>query len=194
MISDTNPSATPSGAKWSFGKTLLILSGICSMYAWLIPTRILTEHPSLIPFVAAMENILPAIKGFARVSPVPEVVRFYYATMWIAFPVLYFFVRLKYMVSFASGKKPKNKEYIKIAFGIFVCVSAILLVFAVIGLHDAVNATVKPIAIGGRGNALFIAMAFYPVMFGIASAIMWIIIAVFIEVLWYCGKFLVISS
>lgn len=189
----TRPPSNNSKAKWSFGKTLLILCGICSAYAWLIPTNILTENPGLLPFVNVMESILPAIKGFARASPVPEVVRFYYATMWIAFPIVYLFVRVRWMDIFEPlpvSSAPRKNATITVLFSVLICASVSALMLLVMGLHEIPNIPIRPIAISGRGNALFAALAVYPLIFGIASAVLWSISAITIELAGHGVKYL----
>jgi hypothetical protein len=177
--------ATAQG-KLSFGKAILILMGLCSLYALLIPERVLTNYPFFLPFVETMESILPAIKGFARLSPIPEVVRFYYATMWIIFPVMYAYIRIRKMADEVQIDRnyPIQKALLGIVF------FGALLVFAVylIGILELRQSPLKPLATGGQGNLLAAALTSNSISIGVISAIYGAIIGLLTEIVLRAAK------
>ena len=177
----TNPRA-----KLGQVQALLLFGGICSVYAMLVPANILTLYPWLLPFVTAMETYLPAIRGFARASPLPDVVRFYYATMWIIFPWLYLYVRMRWMASVKLEAASEKTKFPNLIYCAFICIAITLLVLLVVGLHEAPQMPVKSILVGGRGNALFMALSLNPVVFGIASAFAWWCMGLSIEIASVC--------
>jgi hypothetical protein len=177
---------TSAQGKLSFGKAILILMGVCSLYALLIPDRVLTSYPFFLPFVETMESIFPAIKGFARLSPIPEVVRFYYATMWIIFPILYAYIRIRKMDDEVQIDRnyPIQKALLGIVF------FGALLIFAVylIGILELRQSPLKPLATGGQGNLLAAALTSNSISIGLISAIYGAIIGLLTEIVLRAAK------
>lgn len=179
--------------KLSFGKAFLLMSGICVVYAMLIPVRVLSDNPGILPFVNIMESLLPAIRGFAKKSPIPEVVRFYYATMWLAFPPLYLTLRLRWMAPLTDKPILPGKKLLGVA-GIFLSVVAIFVYLFILGFYEVKDVPLKNIATGGRGNALFIALSFHSISIGLSSCLVWNSIAIFVEILMHSWKHIAYSG
>lgn len=88
------------------------------------------------------------------------------------------------MVSFApqpTFSAPKKNGALQVLLGVVLCVFVAVLVFFVMGFMEARDTPVKPILVSGRGNALFAALSLNPIVFGIASAFMWVVAALVIE-------------
>jgi hypothetical protein len=167
----TPTSPQPPKKRLSFGKGLLLMMAVCTTYALLIPEDVLTRFPVLTGFTSFMENLFPAIGSFAKFSPVPEVVRLYYSTMWAVLPVaLFWFVKC---VQVQERPVSKNLTRLKAIFFMGVFVIFAFLLFYLMAFHvSPTTAVVKPLATGGRSNALVAGLTSNPISIGIASSLM----------------------
>lgn len=148
----TSRSTPPIRTGMSIGRAMLLVMTIGIVYAFLIPDEVLTVNPWLANLVAYVESVFPAIGGYARFSPIPEVVRLYYATMWVSFPILlWWFIKNDFVNSKAA---PPTVLGFKLFLAILVFLGFATLVVLLLGFHVPRVNTLKSLATGGRGNAL----------------------------------------
>jgi hypothetical protein len=161
-------------------KNLEILTIVCVVYAWLIPNDILSEMPSFLIFIEGMESFFPAIKGFGAAAGSPEMARFYFSTMWIAFPLMYCFIRWK-------GKESEikfstiRKKYNAVA-SIFVLMLVFYMFVLIMGLNEVKSFPLRNLATGGRGYFLYSMLTKNGFTIGIFSAICWWIMFFVLEI------------
>jgi hypothetical protein len=151
-----------------------------SAYALLIPGDVLTRYPALAQFAYFMEGLFPAIGSFARLSPIPQVVRLYYATWWVAFP--FAFVWFFKCVDMEAKPLPPTLKRPKAALFALVSICPTALMLAVMGfVVSPVGSSIHPVATGGRGNALAAGLTANPVSIGVVSAIATVAVFIFLS-------------
>jgi hypothetical protein len=71
---------------------LALWFAILGLPVFFIPDRVLSNSPAAAQFTSVVANYVPMIDRTARSSQIPEVLRFYFACLWAASPVLFFAV------------------------------------------------------------------------------------------------------
>jgi hypothetical protein len=154
-----------------FGKALLLMMAVGTTYALLIPVDVLASHPMLEHFASSMESVFPAIGSLARLSPIPQVVRLYYATWWVAFP--FAFVWFLKCVDMERKPLPPTLTRSKAALFALVSIFVAALVLSVFGfVVSPAGSSIHPVATGGRGNALAAGLTSNSISIGVVSGVM----------------------
>lgn len=151
----------------SFAKAMLWLAILFIGYALLLPDNVLTANPALSNAVNLMQFVFPGIGGLANYSPIPEVVRLYYATMWAGFPLLVWWVIKCDLIN--SRHSPPNSQGIKLVVATLGVIGLFGLIVYFMGFHVPKGSSLRPVATGGRGNALFVGLTANRVSIGFFS-------------------------
>jgi hypothetical protein len=155
------------------------MMAVCTTYALLIPEDVLTRFPVLTGFTSFMENLFPAIGSFAKFSPIPEVVRLYYSTMWVAFPaILVWFMKT---VQLQERDVPAYPHRAKALLALLVFCGATALLFYLMALHVPKSFSLNQLDTGGRANALILGLTHNWTSIGIMSALIFCALCIFVS-------------
>jgi hypothetical protein len=160
-----------------FSKAILIWIALCTAYAFIIPHNILTNWPALSALVGLIEHVFPAIGGFAKYSARPEVVKTYYATLWLALPFLTWWFHRRVLV---FSKPMQNIGVLKLIPVLTGVCFLLWMVIYLMGFSINSNSSIvfKPVSTGGRGNAMLVALTDAPFGIGPMGAITFFAIAI----------------
>lgn len=177
----------PPQNKLSLGKALLLMMATCTAYALLIPKNVLTNNPGVAVWVGYIESIFPAIGGFARFSPIPEVVKFYYVTLWAIFPCLLIWFLMNVQLQnhnphFQKQRVESFGDRIRVLLAILAMIFGAALIFNLMLFHIPINLALPPSITGGRANSLILGLTNNPISIGILSAIIFASLCIFISI------------